>query len=421
MADWGELKSWKRSELENDLKRRNNDTLQRFFEYTTGETTNRPPHQIVATLLNNHREEVEEFYESLAEIKTENLNRRDAEEYLNHELGVGGSDLNTSNRFELLLVIHEEELQDNLQEIIHRSKLYVRKSERQYILDIELPLDDLEPRAKRKFGRLNREVDNLDPVSVTATVDDDDSRAYVGLFSEYGRRFIRYFEFREDEKRQATPPDPSMTHGSIYPLKTLGIELVVQDEQTAITFTENPRDGWTRTVRYFFRTVFGVSNVFQILNEQQSPTIVEIQKSARRAIQEGDDAVETMREVIAEKKESALDDLEEQEMPEEEKEAVETSISETDLVGYVITKDPNTSTNEFTIVASDLDELFKSVEGMRDTVDDYLRKAGSERVKQIVKVGDNHVVLDSGNYRPHYGSNLKSESEKAAKILFHDK
>lgn len=401
-------------ELVSELEPRSKEFLERLYQVFADDLvdTNKPT--LLEILADRHAEQVRQFLEDYDKLRDRDVNRRYAEEYLNKSLGISREDLDVDGRHELLLVVYENNYRDKLQSMVIRSELFAVKNEREFKLDQELDIAGVQERVTAFLRKANVEEQHLDPIRIT--VDENESSVAVDIHQEYGRRYKDVFEFRETSGDQKESVNPSLGGISFYPLRNISVGIELHDGETIITFSKST-DKWEETLSNLFSDVFEVDNLFQKLEEKSSPGVKEIQEDTMQAVEdESTDTADTVHEAVEQRTEVAAEQIEQTDEAEETKEDLKQRVETFRLVGYTISNDQATSTDEFTIIADDLNDVFGTIEGIELSFEDYLEKAEEDNIQLIFKIQNELVKLSEG-WEPLRGPRITAENKQALEIL----
>lgn len=394
---------------------RSKEFANRLHEVFTGERLDKRAPILRILLVDRFEDQVRTFVKDYEVLKERNINRRYAEEFLESEYDVPREDLDTDDRWELVLVIYEYGLEDELEKIMFQSELFAVKNEESYYLDESLDLDGVEAVVSGFMEEMNIEEQRLDPLRVD--VESGEETVFLQIYREYGRKYRRVFEFR-NRGEESPPAEPSITGEQYYPLKNIGISIEAADEVTNITFTKDPASkGWRQEITELFDFLFDISEPFERLVQERSPIIETIQEGAKEAAESEEDTSEMLQEVIDETRGEQMEELEDEELPEEEQEELTTKYESIELVGYAITDDQSTSTDEFVIIANNLDNLFETIDGIETSFQDYLEKANEENIELVLQIGGERIRLHSGDWSPLSGR-ISEENKEALQRFF---
>lgn len=145
--------------------------------------------------------------------------------------------------------------------------------------------------------------------------------------------------------------------------------------------------------------------------------IESIQAGAKEAAEADENTSDALEEMITRTKEEQTKQLETEKVSEEKKEELVTKYESIELVGYAITDDQSTSTDEFVIIANNLDTLFETIDGIETSFQDYLEKADEENIELILQMGGERVRLHSGDWSPLSGR-ISEENKEALERFF---
>lgn len=402
-------------ELCDTLQPRSKGFLDRLYEVFSGELIDHKKEILIEIIADRHEDQLREFLDNYEKLSDRNVNRRYGEEYLHESLGIDRDKLDVKNLHELLLVLYEEDRVDKLESLIIRSELFAVKNEREFHLDDELDLADIESRITAFLRHANQEEQNLDPIAIT--VDADDDSAALDIHQEYGRKYAKTFEFRKLDSRQSCPVNPSITGRQYYPLRNISIGIERTDAGTTVTFSKST-DQWEETLEDLFSFVFDINDLFDTLEKTGSPGVERIQQGAKSAAEDTEtDTAESVRYLIEQRKSAAIDHVGNEVDADDVREDLEQRLQSVQLVGYTVSDDQATGTHEFTIIADNLDELFETVEGIELSFEDYLEKAEEENIQLVLRIQNELIQLDSADWEPLRGTRIAAENKKAIETL----
>jgi hypothetical protein len=151
-------------DLFEELENRDKDLLARFFNHNAEEKgyrlldgdalTQEKLRKYVAGLM---EEEIREFLDQYEQLAKSGVRTDPAIDYLSEHYDIQNEELDVDTRYQLLLLLYEEDLTDQLDELIVRSRIRSYSATRGYMLDEGLTFNDLEAGVE-EFHRLwNRE------------------------------------------------------------------------------------------------------------------------------------------------------------------------------------------------------------------------------------------------------------------------
>lgn len=403
-------------EVVSELEQRSKDFLERLYQEFAEDSIDTTGPTLREILADRHADQVRQFLEDYEILRKRDVNRRYAEEYLNKSLGISRKELDVDNRYKLLLVVYENGYQDKLQSMVIRSELFAIKNEREFKLDQELDITCVQEPVTAFLQKANVEEQHLDPIRIT--VDENESSVAVDIHQEYGRKYRDVFEFRQSPRNRDAPVNPSIGGGvSFYPLRNISVGVEPRDGETIITFSKST-DKWEETLSELFSGVFGVDDLFQKLEEKSAPGVEEIQQDTMQAVEdESTDTADTVHETVEQRTEAAAEKIEQTDEAEETKEDLKQRVETFRLVGYTISNDQTTSTDEFTIIADDLNDVFGTIEGIELSFEDYLEKAEEDNIQLIFKIQNELVKLSAGDWEPLRGPRITAGNKQALEIL----
>ncbi|EMA14898.1 hypothetical protein [Haloarcula marismortui] len=361
------------------------------------------------------QEQAEEYLESYDQLRRESVRVSPAIEYIAGHFDIQGDDLDVDTRYELLLLIYEQGINEALDELIVRSKMETYSASRNYLLDSKLDFDGLDERLWKFHEIWNRETDN-EPLRVEIEFDSANITVFK-IYHEVGPQHPQTFQFRESDEDtdEVVPIEPEVTNISYHQLKTMRIQTETGDGETEIVFSE-PFTRWRTILPQFFASVFDVANIFDEIDEVRSEIADEIEEDMLDAVDSGDDPIETARDTISDRQSKAEEEVEEMDIPESQKEKLKDRINTIAISGSEITGDQSIETQEFRLIAG-LEGLFSSVD-IEEGFKDMIEKADSDKQSFVLTVDDRPVELSDGQWNKLGPGQLRDLDRRALETFF---
>lgn len=401
---------------------RNKSLLFRFFDLFRDTIDHRSTNKSTYTkedllriIASKLQQPAEEFLEDYERLREEGVMTGPAVDYLAEHFDIPEEELDISNRFELLLLIYEEELTDAIGQIIIKTKIKSYSATRAFYIDTELNLEQVGERIDSFHQNWN--LDNEDPDAVY--VDEEfssDNLVVLKIYQEIGEKRPFTFSFRLDkDTKDEIPKVPELTRATYYKLKTIRFQLERVDGETELIFTDS-FNGWRATLGQFFSEVFSVDDILEDLSVRESDVANEIEDVIVESVEAREDPVSNARETIEEKQTDALKKVNSLDLPTDRKEELEHSIQTIQLSGSEILDDQSIKTQEFRLVAG-LDDLFSSVDGIEEGFREMLKQADTESRAFVLTINDRPVQFSQGAWT-HLGAGTLPERDKRALQIF---
>ncbi|WP_137684585.1 hypothetical protein, partial [Haloarcula mannanilytica] len=417
---------YKPSELEYDeelyskLQPRNGDFLRRFFNAHVenlehrriaedGNSTKDNLCKLVAAEL---EDEANTYLNRYKKLKDQKVRTVPAVDYLAEHYDIDKENLDVDNRHELLLLLYEEDLIDQLEELIIRSRIKSYSAKSTYILDRKLDFDTLEQSLEQFHREWNIEREDPNVILVDKEFESE-NLIVLKIYQETSMQYPKTFSFREDEEDEI-PAIPELTSIKYQQLKTIRFQLENKEDGTELVFTES-FSRWRKTLDDFFESVFDVADFREEVEKASSPVAEDIEREIVDSIEQGEDPVERARNTIDEKREEAETRVDDLDVPDSRKQEFRDRIGTIEISGSEIVDDQSIETQEFRLIAG-LEGLFNSVdieEGFRD----MLEKAESEKQSFVITISGRAVRCRHGTRHQIGEGSLHHEYMRALQIL----
>jgi len=408
-------------ELYSKLQPRNGDLLRRFFNVHVDNLDHRPIAEdanftkddlckIVAAEL---EDKITTYLERYEKLKDQKVRTVPAVDYLAEHYDIDNENLDIDTRYELLLLLYEEELTQQLDELIIRSRIKSYSAKRTYVLDRELDFDNLDQNLEQFHREWNLEQEDPNVILVDKEFESE-NLVVLRIYQESSMQYPKTFNFREEEEDEI-PAVPDLTSIKYQQLKNIRFQLEDTDEGTELVFTKS-FNRWRRTLDQFFESVFGVADFREKVEKASSPVAEDIEREIVDSIEEGDDPVARARSTIDEKREEAESRVGDLDIPDSSKEEFRNRIGTIEISGSEIVDDQSIETQEFRLIAG-LEGLFNSVdieEGFRD----MLEKAESEKQSFVITISGRPVQFSDGSWNKIGAGSLPDKDQRALEIFF---
>lgn len=409
-------------DLYNELAPRNKEILYRLFNHHSDSLDYRPItkdtytqdqlRKILASELENETRSILEQYKRL---KRQNVRTNPAIEYLAEHYDIEASNLDISTRFELLLLLYEENLIEELEELIIRSSIRSYTATRSYVLDEHLDYAGIHNKLGDFHQKWNKKQKNPKPLKVEKEFGSE-HLAVFKIYQETTEQYPEIFAFREDEDTDEIPEEPELTQTSYHQLKTIRFQLERRDQETHIVFTE-PFTQWRRTLSAFFATVFDVDDALDRLEERESEVAKELENEIVASVEEGEDPISRTQETLDKRRSVAVDNIDRLDIPETRKTDLKDRIKTIEISGSEIVDDQSLETQEFRLIAV-LDRLFDSVDGIERGFRDMIQKAESDNQAFVLTISNRPLQFSDGNWTSIGTGQLPDRDRRALEIFF---
>lgn len=411
-------------ELYATLAPRDKDILYRFFNVYADSLDHRPLDKDVFTqdelrkiLASKLEEETRTFLDQHQKLADEGVRTDPAIEYLAEHYEITDGSLDVGNRFELLLLLYEENLIDRLDELLIRAKIRSYSATRTYILDEELEVSQLEEGITSFHRKWNKEQD--DPKAVL--VDDEfesDQLVVLKIYQEVNPQYQNTFAFRLGEDDEEVPMEPDLTQVNYQQLKTIRFQIEEREGETEIVFTE-PFNRWQTTLNTFFDIAFDVDDFLDQIEERKSATAEEIEQELVDSVEAQEDPVQRTRNKIEELRSTAEDQIDNLDLPEEHKQDLKDRINTIEISGSEILDDQSIETQEFRLIAT-LDGLFDSVDGIEQGFREMIKQAGEDNRTFVLTINDRPVQFSNGTWKGLGPGSMPDRDRRALELFFSD-
>ena len=421
---------YKPSELEYDeelyskLQPRNGDFLRRFFNAHVenldhrriAEDGNFTKDDLCKIVVAELEGEAATYLDRYKKLKSENVRTVPAVDYLAEHYDIDKENLDVDNRHELLLLLYEEDLIDQLEELIIRSRIKSYSAKRTYILDRSLDLGSLEQNLEQFHREWNLEREDPNVILVDKEFESE-NLIVLKIYQESSMQYPKTFSFRENEEDEEDeiPAVPELTSIEYQQLKTIRFQLENKEDGTELVFTES-FNRWRKTLDDFFESVFDVTDFRKEVEKASSPVAEDIEREIVDSIEQGEDPVERARDTIDEKREEAETRVDDLDVPDSRKQEFRDRIGTIEISGSEIVDDQSIETQEFRLIAG-LEGLFNSVdieEGFRD----MLEKAESEKQSFVITISGRPVQFSDGSWNKIGAGSLPDKDQRALQIFF---
>jgi hypothetical protein len=408
-------------ELYSKLQPRDGDLLRRFFNVHVENLDHRPIAEdanftedelckIVAAEL---EDEITTYLDRYEKLKDQKVRRVPAVDYLAEHYDIEQESLDIDTRHELLLLLYEENMIDQLEELIIRSRIKSYSAKRTYTLDRNLDFDTLEQSLEQFHREWNLEQEDPNVILVDKEFESE-NLVVLKIYQESSMKYPKTFRFREDEEDEI-PTTPELTSIKYQQLKTIRFQLEDTEGGTELVFTES-FNRWRKTLDEFFESVFDVSDFREEVEKASSPVAEDIEQEIADSIEQGEDPVERARNTIDEKREEAETRVDDLDVPDSRKQEFRDRIGTIEISGSEIVDDQSIETQEFRLIAG-LEGLFNSVdieEGFRD----MLEKAESEKQSFVITISGRPVQFSDGSWNKIGAGSLPDKDQRALQIFF---
>lgn len=367
-------------------------------------------------LASEFKNEVREFLDTYEVLKEESVSIQSAIDYLNDNYEVDREKLDLDNRYELLILLYEEDLDDQLDELIDRTSIRSYATRRSYTLDQQVSLSRIDEKISKFHKWWNVENKEVRPIRVEVNIGDNQSWVVLKIYQEYSERSWDVFQFRE-EGTEDIPAVPEIEKVRKRPLKNMRLQVEQVEGQTVLTFTDSLQ-GWQRTLDSLFSSVFDVDDITEEIEEKKFEAAQAMEEDIATGIGEADDPVEFVHKNIDGRKDEALDRVEKLNLPDEKQQELRDKIETIEMSGGDISDDQSTSTEEFRLVAFSLEDLFNSVDGIQESFQDWLQKADRENQSFVLTIDGRPIQVSDGTWNAQGAGRISEDNQKALEIFF---
>ncbi|SFL64582.1 hypothetical protein SAMN04487950_4486 [Halogranum rubrum] len=366
-------------------------------------------------------EETRSWIQTHAQVADENVDRVHAVAYLNEAYNVPEEKRDPDTLYELAILIHELELEEQLAQLIVSARIKQNEMKRTWVLDEKISLSNLTNRISSFHKSWNQRENRAKAVLVQQELTDE-SVASLQIFAEKGAGVTEEltFKFREGENNGDTeiPERPELSTVRYRELKQMRVLLKVESDKTLIVFTDEHRRGWTGVLNGFFEHAFDIESVTSTIEKQTVTEAAELREEAHESVDISDNPIEHMTGLIDDRSEAALDAVDASPHGAERKQRLKSKIQNIELSGSEIEDDPNLGTEEFRLIGrTNLDEVFKQVD-IEDGFLQFLERASNESLALVLNVDGRHVAARKTGPQSVDGSRLGSETQLALSYFF---
>jgi len=410
-------------ELYTTLDPRDKEILYRLFNFYAGRLDHRPItrdtftqdelRKIVASKL---QEETRAFLDRYQKLADESVRTDPAVEYIAEHYDVDEDSLDIENRYELLLLLYEEDLLDQLDELLIRAKIRSYSATRTYVLEEELEVTRLDDEIPSFHHKWNKEQE--DPKAVLVDVEfEREQLAVLKIYQEVNPQYQDTFAFRLEDEDEI-PQQPELTQVSYQQLKTIRFQLEQRDGETEIVFTK-PLNRWRTTLNTFFDFVFDVDEFINSIHERKSEAAEEIEQEIIDSVEAQDDPVERTREKIDELRDNAEQRIDNLDLPEARKDDLKDRISTIEISGSEILDDQSINTQEFRLIAT-LEGLFDSVDGIEEGFREMIKQAEEDNQAFVITINDRPVQFSNGTWKGLGPGSMPDRDRRTLELFFSD-
>lgn len=411
-------------ELYTTLAPRDKEVLYRFFNVYADDLDHRrldkgafTQDELRKILASKLDDETRTFLDQHQRLADEGVRTDPAIEYLAEHHDITDGSLEVGNRFELLLLLYEEDLIDRLDELLIRAKIRSYSATRTYVFDAELELSRLNDEIGTFHRKWNKEQD--DPKAVLVDVEFESEQLFVlKIYQEVNHQYKNTFAFRLGEDDGEVPEKPELTQVNYQQLKTIRFQMEQREDETEIVFTE-PFNRWRTTLNPFFDIVFGVDDFLGQIQERKSEAAEEIEQELVDSVEDQDDPVQRTRNKIDELRSNAEDRIEDLDLPESHKEDLKDRISTIEISGSEILDDQSIETQEFRLIAT-LDGLFDSVDGIEQGFREMIKQAEEDNRTFVLTINDRPVQFSNGTWKGLGPGSMPDRDRRALELFFSD-
>jgi hypothetical protein len=408
-------------ELYQRLAPRDKDLLYRLFNVYRDQSDHRAiekstytQDQLRKILAGELPDEIESFLDQYQNLVEEGVRTGPAVEYLAEHYDLSGDDLDVDTRYELLLLLHEEELIDQLDALVIRSRIRSYSANRSYVLPEELDLDALDERISEFHQYWNKEQEDPDAILVDTEFETDEL-VVLKIYQEVSERHPNTFAFREEDQEEI-PVEPELTQVRYYKLKNIRFQVEVQSGETELIFTK-PFNRWRRPLREFFEEVFSVDEFYDTLEERRSTVAEELEETIVESVEAKEDPISNARDTIESRRQDAKTQIEALDIPDSRKTSLKEKIETIEISGSEIFDDQSIETQEFRLIAT-LDGLFDSVDGIEEGFREMLKQADRDSQAFVLTINGRPVQFSDGTWQSIGPGTLPDTIQRALEVFF---
>jgi len=410
-------------ELYTTLDPRDKEVLYRLFNVHADQVDHRPitkgaftQDELRKILASKLEEETRAFLDRYQELADEGVRTDPAVEYIAEHYNIADEDLDIENRYELLLLLYEEDLLEQLDELLIRAKIRSYSATRTYIFEDELEFSELGDKISSFHQKWNKEQD--DPKAVLVDVEfEREQLVVIKVYQEVSPQYQNTFEFCLEDDAEI-PQKPELTQVHYQQLKTIRFQLEQRDGETEIVFTE-PFNRWRTTLNTFFDFVFDVEDFLDEIQERKSEAAEEIEQELIDSVEDQDDPVERTREKIDELRSNAESRIDDLDLPEDRKDDLKNRINTIEISGSEIVDDQSIETQEFRLIAT-LEGLFDSVDGIEEGFREMIKQAEEDNQAFVLTINDRPVQFSNGTWKGLGPGSMPDRDRRALELFFSD-
>lgn len=408
-------------ELYQRLAPRSKDILYRLFNLYRGQINHRAierstytQDQLRKILAAKLADEIESFLDQYQDLVEENVRTGPAIEYLAEHHELSGDDLDVDTRYELLLLLHEEEIIDQLDALVIRSRIRSYSASRSYVLPEELDLAALDERISEFHQYWNKKQEDPNAILINTEFESDEI-IVLKMYQEVSEKYPSTFAFRE-EGQEEIPVEPELTQVSYYQLKTIRFQIEIQSGETELIFTK-PFNRWRRPLREFFEEVFSIGDLYDTLEERRSSVAEELEETIVESVEAKEDPISNARDTIESRRKDAKTQIEALDIPDSRKNGLKEKIETIEISGSEIFDDQSIETQEFRLIAT-LDGLFDSVDGIEQGFREMLKQADRDSQAFVLTINGRPVQFSDGTWQSIGSGTLPDTIQRALQVFF---
>lgn len=385
----------------------------------------------------NLRKRTQQFLDHLDEMEDARIAKGRTVNYLEETFEIDDDLVEEvfNQKHQLLLVLYAhiyendpsidlEAIDREFRNFLYSVQFYTANTEAVYYANEEIPdFDKVITKAERFEKQKNRGRQRAFRAHVEPV---DEETLKTRIFEELPPRRERIFEFRKHEIPTRSPDHPTVSRTTSHQIKTFGLNVHDEGDQTRFVFSENPKNRWKGTIEEFFEEVFGIADPFNTLERRKSEIAVQIEATASQAAADDKEVHEVVRDVqdvISSRTEEVIELLEEDDEFEGDIEELQRLLQGVEFAGIRVVQDQSTATGFFELRPRDnLLRPMEFVEGLDDALLTYLERADDENIRPILQVKhedgtSEEVILKDGNWSSLHGV-LSDETTEALNHFF---
>lgn len=411
-------------ELVNALSGRHKQTLHRLFH--AFRDSEERDHEVGAyttegwkkVLVHEYPDGVRQFLDAYGRIREESVRREPVIEHLAEQYDIPSEELDIDRLPELVALLMDYELLERLDEIIIAAKFRPSAITGTYVLDHELPVNDLEDRLETFHEKWNTSVEEEETKRSKRIDVEFESNQTVALqiYKESTMSTARYFSFRKQDSEER-PAIPEIDEFPYRQLKRIRLLLVARDGETRLVFTKD-LNGWKNSLRTIFSEVFDVDNIVSKMSSPASDVVANVEETATGDVSDDVDPLSETQSYIDDRCEIAKSEVESLPIPESDKEKLKDHLDSVNISGTEVDGDQSIAMRELRIISqSDIAELFASVD-IEDGFRDLLRKANEEKLGFVLDVDGVPVECINGEWGRAGPGGLPDSIRRALQVFF---